>query len=121
MILVSSPSKPFALTTKMTARRPEVISDYEPEIEALYNAVKETTKATTALPSSWNSESTLSFIRSVVGNVMKKNFTDDDDLFQNGCDRFAAFPFPPFVISRYGQFTSNLDQKHNITRLTGVN
>lgn len=87
MILVASPSKPVAYTLKMTARRPQVISDYEPEIDALYDAVKETTTASTELPPSWSPEDAVSFIRSVVGNVMKRKVVDEDDLFQNGCDR----------------------------------
>ena len=45
MILVSFPKGPFILTAKLTARRQVVIVEYEPEIDALYDAVEETAQA----------------------------------------------------------------------------
>lgn len=38
MITVSSPSKPFIYTVKLTARRQSVTTDYKEEIRALYHA-----------------------------------------------------------------------------------
>ncbi|OBZ79958.1 L-aminoadipate-semialdehyde dehydrogenase large subunit [Grifola frondosa] len=67
MILVASPSKPFTYTAKNTARRQAIINDYEGEIDALYDAVAETTQADIAPPSAWSKDETLAFVRTVHG------------------------------------------------------
>lgn len=90
MIAVSKPSKPFTYTGKMTARRQAIIAEYEPEIEALYAAAEETTRAVVAFPPSWTPETGLEFARKLVGSVLKQEVSDDDDIFQHGCDRFVA-------------------------------
>ncbi|GJE93572.1 acetyl-CoA synthetase-like protein [Phanerochaete sordida] len=90
MIIVSKPEKPFTYTAKGTPRRPAVINEYQPEIEALYATVDETTQAHLAPPRSWNPAHTLDFVRSVVHEVMKRQVTDEDDLFQRGCDSLQA-------------------------------
>lgn len=94
--MVASPSKPFVYTAKLTARRQAVIVDYEPEIEALYEAVEESTQAVGKIPSSWTSETSLSFVRNVIGSVLKLPIADEDDIFLNSCDRFV----PEFVPGR---------------------
>ena len=91
MILVSSPKKPLVLTPKFTARRQVVIAEYEPEIDALYDAVNETTQAVKTFPDEWTEQSSLEFARNLIGNVLKVPVKDDDDIFQHGCDRFRAF------------------------------
>lgn len=90
MIIVSTPSKPFTYTGKMTARRPAIIADYEPEIEALYAAVEATTRTLVAFPPSWTPEASLVFARTLIGSVLKQEVSDEDDVFQHGCDRFVA-------------------------------
>jgi hypothetical protein len=90
MILVASPSKPFEYTLKMAPRRPTIIAEYEPEINAVYEAVKETTQAASVLPEVWTPENTLGFVQSVVQNVLKEEVADDSDIFQHGCDRCAS-------------------------------
>jgi hypothetical protein len=87
MILVASPSKPFAYTDKGTLRRKAVINSYEPEIKALYAAVDETSQSQVELPASWSTNDSLDFVRTIVSNVMKRRVCDTDDLFQHGCDR----------------------------------
>lgn len=89
MIMVSSPSKPFVYTAKLTARRQAVIAEYEDEIDALYNAVEESTHAVGTLPSSWTMETSLDFVRSVIQSVLKVDVSDDDDIFQHSCDRYV--------------------------------
>lgn len=89
MIIVAKPSKPFVYTAKLTARRQTVIIDYESEIDALYEAVEESTQAAGKIPLSWTSETSLSFVRSVIGSVLKVSIADDDDIFQHSCDRFV--------------------------------
>jgi hypothetical protein len=71
----------------MTPRRSIIIANYEPEIEALYQAVEETTQATAVLPENWTPESTHHFVQSVVRSVIKEKVPEDSDLFQHGCDR----------------------------------
>ena len=87
MILVSSPEKPFILTSKLTARRQAVITQYEPEIDALYDAVDETTLAVKHFPGEWTEQTSLEFARNLVGSVLRHTVKDDDDIFQHGCDR----------------------------------
>lgn len=87
MIIVSSTSKPFTYTGKGTPRRPAVIEEYQPEIEALYAEVEETTQAHLPPPTSWTLVDTIDFVRAVVHQVVTRAVSDGVDLFQNGCDR----------------------------------
>ena len=87
MILVSSPKKPFILTAKLTARRQAVIAEYEPEIDALYDAADETAQAVEYFPNEWTQQSSLEFARNLIGSVLKVSVKDDDDIFQHSCDR----------------------------------
>ena len=81
------PSKPFSYTGKGTTRRHAIIKDYEPEIDALY----ETSAAhkDIAAPTSWDQESILDFVRSVIRKGLGLEVEDGIDLFQSGCDRFV--------------------------------
>lgn len=90
MIIVASPSKPFAYTAKNTARRQAIIADYDPEIEALYSAVEETTQADIAPPRTWDLPEATGFVRDVVTRVLKHSLQDSDDFFQKGCDRHVS-------------------------------
>lgn len=89
MIVVAKPSKPFMYTAKSTARRQAIINDYDEEINALYDAVEESTQADLILPSEWDFPHALCFVREVVGRVLKNPVSDTDDLFRKGCDRCA--------------------------------
>ncbi|KAF9785316.1 hypothetical protein BJ322DRAFT_1020862 [Thelephora terrestris] len=83
MVLVSSPKKPFILTAKLTARRQAVIAEYEPEIDALYDAVDESAQAVKYFPRTWTEENSL-------GNVLNVPVEEDDDNFQHSCDSRQA-------------------------------
>ena len=87
MILVSSPGKPFTYTAKNTARRQAILKDYEPEVEALYQAVEETAQAELEPPQSWDLGGSRHFVRTVVNKVLSADVSDDDDIFRKGCDR----------------------------------
>ena len=87
MIIVTDPAKPFTYTAKNTLRRQAIVAEYEPEIEALYAAVDETTQADLAPPTSWDVASATEFVKSVVTKVLKQSVNDSDDIFQQGCDR----------------------------------
>ncbi|KAI0067832.1 acetyl-CoA synthetase-like protein [Artomyces pyxidatus] len=90
MILPSSPSKPFSYTAKGTPRRHVIIKAYKREIDALYNAVEQSSQAAVEPPSSWTRGETITFMRSTVERVIRRNLPDDADLFQEGCDSLQA-------------------------------
>ncbi len=98
MILVALPSKPFTYTAKSTVRRQAVISDYEPEIEALFAAVKETAQTEIRPPERWTDEETLIFVREVVKNVLKKRLKDTDDIFLHGGDRYVEHMIISYIL-----------------------
>ncbi|KIM81777.1 hypothetical protein PILCRDRAFT_8450 [Piloderma croceum F 1598] len=90
MVLVSSPSKPFAYTAKGTPRRQAILNDYKSEIEALYATIDETAQLQVPLPANWSNSNALEFVRAIVSNVMNQDVGDDDDFFQHGCDSLQA-------------------------------
>lgn len=90
MIVVSSPSKPFELTSKGTPRRHIIIKNYEPEIQALYDAVKDSSQTDIPAPPEWDRRSVQNFTREVVQKVMDMDLPDDADFFQQGCDSLQA-------------------------------
>ena len=98
MIIVSKPSKPFQYTAKNTPRRQTIINEYEEEINALYDAIADSSQSEISAPRQWDLINTLDFVRSVVGKVLPQNLDDTVDIFQSGCDRLVFFPF---YYSRY--------------------
>lgn len=92
MILVEKPSKPFQYTAKSTVRRQLVLSEYQTEIDELYRTVEASAQEIVAPPAEWTAESSLVFVRELVGKVLNKTVGDDADVFQHGCDR-CAFQF----------------------------
>jgi hypothetical protein len=90
MILVTSPAKPFSFTAKGTMRRQAIVKDYEPEIEALYKSIEESSQGEITAPTEWSTESTLEFMRKTVQTVLNNSVKDDDDFFQYGCDRSVS-------------------------------
>lgn len=89
MFIVAKPPKPFTYTAKNTARRQAVIADYNEEINALYNAVEESTQTSIPPPSDWSLGNITNFVRAVVSKVLLHTVQDDGDNFQHGCDRFV--------------------------------
>ncbi|KAF7305384.1 Acetyl-CoA synthetase-like protein [Mycena chlorophos] len=91
MILVADPAKPIELTAKGNPRRQWVLDAYSDEIYALYDDVEGTLPKHTEMPTTFDSASSLTFVRKVVGEVMTELPPDDDaDLFQHGCDSLQA-------------------------------
>ena len=124
MILVSSPRKPFTLTAKLTVRRQAVIADYEQEIDALYDAVNETSQAVKHFPGEWTEKNSLEFARNLVGNVLKGPVKDDDDISQHSCDRsspsaLTLIPATDLVTSLQAMWIRNstLNALRNTTKL----
>ena len=91
MIMVTKPHKPLEYTAKGTPRRQVCIRSYEPEIDALYKRVEESSQVDVPAPRNWAPDATLDYVRELVRKVMKiPKLADDDDLFQQGCDRYGA-------------------------------
>jgi hypothetical protein len=87
MIIVASPSKPFVYTAKMTARRQAILIDYDHEVNALYDAVEQTSQVDIPPPSKWTPSQSLDFMRHIVYKIMTQKIADSVDIFQHGCDR----------------------------------
>ncbi|EGO01124.1 hypothetical protein SERLA73DRAFT_72093 [Serpula lacrymans var. lacrymans S7.3] len=88
---LSKLSKPFTYTAKSTARRQVIISDYDEEISALYDTVEESAQTAIPPPPQWDITMTVvKFIRQIVIAVMSTDVSDDDDIFQRGCDSLQA-------------------------------
>ena len=90
MILVESPSKPFQYTAKATVRRQLVLSEYAAEIDELYRTVEASAQEVVAPPAEWTQESSLGFVRELVGKVLGRTVADGADVFQHGCDSLQA-------------------------------
>ena len=88
MILIAHPEKPFAYTAKGTPRRHVIVKTYEDEIESLYQTSDQALLDIEA-PSSWTYDNVLNFVRTIVSAVLVGEITDDDDIFQHGCDRWV--------------------------------
>ncbi|KAH7912513.1 hypothetical protein BJ138DRAFT_785417 [Hygrophoropsis aurantiaca] len=120
MIIVTSPSKPFEYTPKGTPQRNACLAAYEEEIEALYDAVKESSQPELIPPTQWTADSTLHYIRNVVEKVVLAPLTDDTDLFQVGCDSLQA-TWIRNTILRSLRATSGLHIHKMPIRLVGKN
>lgn len=90
MIIVSSPSKPFVYTAKMTARRQAILKDYDKEINVLYDVVEGTSQVDFPPPSEWTPSQSLDYVRRIVHKVMKQKVADNIDIFQHGCDSLQS-------------------------------
>lgn len=87
MILAARPNKPFTFTEKHNVRRGAVLKDYEEEINALYAAVDASMQVNIPYPTQWRVYEATEFARSCVHEIMGCKLSDDDDIFQHGCDR----------------------------------
>ena len=90
MITVTSPSKPFTYNAKGTIRRRASIKEYQDEISAAYDAVKESSQENITAPTGWYNGETKRYVREVVQKTMKakgQGVEDDVYLFEGGLDR----------------------------------
>ncbi|KAJ6521257.1 hypothetical protein DFH09DRAFT_871257, partial [Mycena vulgaris] len=90
MIVVADPSKPIELTAKGTPRRKVVLETYKDEIQEAYATAEQSSQVHLTAPETYNAASSLSFVRSIVREVMPEIPGDDEDLFQHGCDSLQA-------------------------------
>lgn len=89
MIIFANPAKPFSFNSKGAARRSVVLSEYDREIEALYDTLEERIEEES--PSTWTPEASLAFVRTVVNKNLHHPVKDDEDIFECGCDRYVKF------------------------------
>ncbi|KAG2005480.1 CurK protein [Coprinopsis cinerea AmutBmut pab1-1] len=91
MILVSDPGKTFQYTAKGTPRRQIILKDYQAEVAALYKGQKSTPNFDREPAETWDFQSILELVRSVVRKALDTEILSDDiDLFQHGLDSFHA-------------------------------
>ena len=61
--MVTKPDKPLEYTAKGTPRRQVCIRSYEPEIDALYKRVEESSQVDVTAPRNWAPDATLDYVR----------------------------------------------------------
>lgn len=90
MIIVTSPSKPLPVNpTKNTVIRALATAAYEQEIIDSYDAFSLAEGGEFQPPATWELTDTVAFIRKVVRTVVPDLPSDNDDLFNYGCDRYG--------------------------------
>ncbi|KXN87847.1 L-aminoadipate-semialdehyde dehydrogenase large subunit, partial [Leucoagaricus sp. SymC.cos] len=90
MILATNPKKPLEFTPKGTPRRQVCLKTYETEINALYDAVKDSSQTDIPIPNVWTPKNAASFVTSAVRRVIRDLLAEDQDIFQQGCDSLQA-------------------------------
>lgn len=90
MILVTNPRKPLEFTPKGTPRRQVCLKAYDAEINALYDAVKDSSQTDIPVPDTWTAESAVAFVNAAVRRVIRHPMAEDQDFFQQGCDSLQA-------------------------------
>lgn len=87
-IIVNDPAKPLEYTAKGTPRRQVCIAAYEPEIDALYARVEQSSQKDLPLPRDWSLAVITEYVGDLVRKVMKNSALEDtSDIFLEGCDR----------------------------------
>jgi hypothetical protein len=89
MIITVNPKKSLEFTAKGTPRRHVCLKAYEKEIDALYEAVKDSSQANISIPKVWTAENAAKFVESAIKSVLKYPIAVDQDIFSQGCDRFV--------------------------------
>ncbi|EIN09240.1 acetyl-CoA synthetase-like protein [Punctularia strigosozonata HHB-11173 SS5] len=67
-----------------------VLAEYVDEIDSAYAALEESTQLEIQAPASWSDNTAMLFLRSLVKNVLKQDISDEEDLFEYGCDSLQA-------------------------------
>lgn len=99
IILVASPNKPFQFTPKGTPRRHIILNDYNKEIEDGYLRMQESSLSSIPVPDKWDKKTCAVFARDVIKKGMgSETIQDEDDIFQNGCDRYVTFSLPSVLL-----------------------
>jgi hypothetical protein len=97
MIITTDPSKPLEFTPKGTPRRQVCLKTYEKEIDAVYEAVNDSSQPDILVPEVWTAETAMKFVDTAVKNVLKYPIAVDQDIFLQGCDR--SVPIFSYAVS----------------------
>jgi len=87
MIITTDPSKPLEFTPKGTPRRQVCLKSYEKEIDAVYDAVNNSSQTDILVPELWSAVNAMRFVDTAVKNVLRYPIAADQDIFLLGCDR----------------------------------
>ncbi|KZT58729.1 acetyl-CoA synthetase-like protein [Calocera cornea HHB12733] len=95
ILVVDTAKKPLERTAKGTVQRNAALKQYEEEIDAIYAAAEEPTKAEwAAAPMTWDNSAIDAFVLRVTSGVMRPEgghpIQVDRDLFEQGCDSLQA-------------------------------
>lgn len=97
MIIVADPNKPFAYNPKGAPKRPVILKEYDDEINDVYSGAEDSTELEP--PQDWSMESSIQLIRTLVNGVLKHPASDEDDIFERGCDRSVLIYHTVMIIS----------------------
>ncbi|KAF8585449.1 hypothetical protein K439DRAFT_1561338 [Ramaria rubella] len=97
-ILVASALKPFSYMPKRNVGRGAIINDYALEIEAMYQAIQDSSQTDIPIPPGssedrgWTLEESLQFVHEAMDRVMTDvdDMGDDDDIFGYGSNSLQA-------------------------------
>jgi len=91
MVIVTSPEKPFVFSAKGGIKRKAAEAEYADEISSLYFAVGQCiVREDPSYPFTWDLDSVSRYVRTIIERTLFNsdvNLSDDDDIFNNGCDR----------------------------------
>jgi hypothetical protein len=111
MIITVNPKRPLEFTAKGTPRRNVCLKAYEKEIDAVYEAVKDSSQTNISVPESWTAENAMAFVDIAVKSVMRYPIAVDQDIFLQGCDRLVPSFSPSSlsdILSVYRQLGSEI-------------
>ncbi|KAJ8081122.1 putative NRPS-like protein biosynthetic cluster [Marasmius tenuissimus] len=89
MILVTSPQKPFMYTEKGSLKRKEILREYIPEIDVLYNQSEEEIKFEISFPENRELANVISFVQRVLKTI-PLDVPEEEDVFRYGCSSLQA-------------------------------
>ncbi|TFY79278.1 hypothetical protein EWM64_g4730 [Hericium alpestre] len=128
MVLVASPSKPFATTDKNSVKSKETLALYADEIESAYLNLG-TVAFCEGPAQTFHHADVLPFIRGIVRQVIGRELSDDANFFEYGVDSLQAIriwsrlrslnaPFAPAVDGGANFSTSALYRNPTVSKLT---
>ncbi|KAI1262037.1 acetyl-CoA synthetase-like protein [Xylariaceae sp. FL1019] len=91
-MMLTVPGKPFLRTDKGTVKRPGMLRSYEKEIDEFYEKLEaEEAKALTSEMDISSPSTIADGLRGIINVLLKKELTDDDNLFAAGFDSLLVF------------------------------
>ncbi|KZT58724.1 acetyl-CoA synthetase-like protein [Calocera cornea HHB12733] len=122
ILVVDSAKKPIPRTAKGTVSRNALLNLFADEIDAIYTAAAEPTRAAWAVPpTTWDDVAIHEFVVRVVNGVMRtehgnlRTIDENSDLFEQGCDSLQA-TYIRSAIANAVQQASTLGGKNDIAK-----